>query len=125
MLLLVMVFITATETLTKQIYNQLSITNAVKGTNRMKIMAKPGRTFVKVESNKTTLRTQLSSGFKIKPYQMSKPSQVVVAHTFNPSIQETEAGRSLCSRSAWVTEQVPGQPWLHSETLSQKNKTKQ
>jgi hypothetical protein len=47
----------------------------------------------------------------------------VVAHTFNPSTWETEAGRFLSSRPAWSTEWVPGQPGLHRETLSQKNKT--
>jgi hypothetical protein len=36
----------------------------------------------------------------------------VEVHTSNPSTQEVEAGR-------W---QVGGQPGLHSETLSQKNK---
>jgi hypothetical protein len=35
----------------------------------------------------------------------------MVAHTFNPSIQETEACRSLSSRFG-NTEQVPGQPSL-------------
>jgi hypothetical protein len=33
-----------------------------------------------------------------------------------------EAGKCLSSRPAWSTEQVPGQPRLHRETLSQ-NKT--
>jgi hypothetical protein len=40
----------------------------------------------------------------------------VVAHAFNPSTRETEAGGFLSSR--WV----PGQPELHRETLSQKTK---
>jgi hypothetical protein len=43
----------------------------------------------------------------------------MVAHAFNPSFQEAEAGGSP---------EVPGQPELHSETLSQEtkqNKTKQ
>ena len=35
---------------------------------------------------------------------------------FNPS---TEADGSLSLRSAWSIEQVPGQPRLHRETLSQ------
>jgi hypothetical protein len=39
----------------------------------------------------------------------------VVAHTYNPSIQEAKAGGS----------RVPGQSGLHSETLSQKKKTKE
>jgi hypothetical protein len=37
----------------------------------------------------------------------------VVAHTFNPSTWEVEAGRSLSSRPAWSTERIPGQPGLH------------
>jgi hypothetical protein len=50
----------------------------------------------------------------------------VVAHTFNPSTQEAEAGGFLSSRPAWSTEWVPGQQGLHRETLSQnQNKTKQ
>jgi hypothetical protein len=56
----------------------------------------------------------------------------VVAHAFNPSTQEEEAGRFLSSRTAWSTTRVPGQPGLYRETLScktkkknQKNKTKQ
>jgi hypothetical protein len=49
----------------------------------------------------------------------------VVAHSFNPSNQETEGGGSVSSRSAWHTKQVPGQAELHRATLSQKqNKTK-
>jgi hypothetical protein len=32
---------------------------------------------------------------------------------------------SVSSRPAWSTERVPGQPRLHREILSQKNKTKQ
>jgi hypothetical protein len=55
--------------------------------------------------------------------------QVVVAHAFNPSTWEAEAGGFLSSRPAWSTEWVPGQPGLHRETLSRKktkqNKTKQ
>jgi hypothetical protein len=55
-------------------------------------------------------------------------SQVVgtAAHTFNPSTEETEAKWiSMSSMPAWSTEQVPEQPRLHRETLSQQNKTKQ
>ena len=39
----------------------------------------------------------------------------MVVHTFNLRTQEAEAGRSLSSRSAWPTEQVPG---LHRESPS-------
>jgi hypothetical protein len=46
----------------------------------------------------------------------------VVAHSFNPSTLEAEAGGFLSSRPAWSTEWVPGQPGLHRETLSQKTK---
>jgi hypothetical protein len=49
----------------------------------------------------------------------------VVAHAFNPSTWEAEAGGFLSSRPAWSTEQVPGQPGLHRETLSRKTKTNQ
>ena len=51
----------------------------------------------------------------------------VVAQAFNPSTWEPEAGGFLSSRLAWSTKWVPGQPELHRETLSQKdkNKTKQ
>jgi hypothetical protein len=46
-----------------------------------------------------------------------------MAHAFNPSTQEAEAGRFLSSRPAWSTQWVPRQPGLHRETLSQ-NKQK-
>ena len=61
----------------------------------------------------------------VQCYSPFRNQQVsVVAHPFNLSTQETEPGRSLSSRSAWTTEQVPGQPGLHKETLSQEqNKT--
>jgi hypothetical protein len=42
----------------------------------------------------------------------------VVAHAFNPSTWEAEAGEFLSSRPAWSTKWVPGQPGLHRETLS-------
>ena len=45
-----------------------------------------------------------------------------MAHAFNPSIQEAEAGESLSSRPTWSTERVPSQPGLHREILSQKKK---
>jgi hypothetical protein len=46
----------------------------------------------------------------------------MMAHTFNPSTCEAEAGGFLSSRSAWSTEGVPEQPGLHRETLSGKTK---
>ena len=46
-----------------------------------------------------------------------------MAHTFNPSILETEASRSLSSKPAWSTECILGQPESHRETLSQKMRT--
>jgi hypothetical protein len=45
---------------------------------------------------------------------------VLVAHAFNPSTWEAEAGGFLSSRPAWSTKWVPGQPGLHRETLSRK-----
>ena len=42
--------------------------------------------------------------------------QVMVTHAFNPSTWEAEAGGSLSSRTAWSTEQVPGQPQQTSKT---------
>jgi hypothetical protein len=47
-----------------------------------------------------------------------------VAHAFNPSTWEAEAGKFLSSRPAWSTKSVPGQPGLRRETLSQKTKKK-
>jgi hypothetical protein len=47
-----------------------------------------------------------------------------MAHTFNPSTQDTETGKSLSSRPAWSTKQVPGQQGLCRETLSQKHQNK-
>jgi hypothetical protein len=44
-----------------------------------------------------------------------------VAHAFNPSTWEAEAGRFLSLRPAWSTKWVLGQPGLHRETLSRKN----
>jgi hypothetical protein len=48
----------------------------------------------------------------------SNTGWAVVAHAFNPSTWEAEAGRFLSSRSAWSIKWVPGQPGLHRETLS-------
>jgi hypothetical protein len=48
----------------------------------------------------------------------------MVAHAFNPSTQEAEAGRFLSLRSAYSTKWVPGQPGLYRETLSRKTKKK-
>jgi len=49
----------------------------------------------------------------------------VVAHAFNPSTREAEAGGFLSLRPAWSTKWVPGQPGLYRETLSQKQTNKQ
>ena len=46
----------------------------------------------------------------------------MVAHAFNPSTGEAEAGGFLSSRPAWSTKWVPaGQPGLYRETLSRKS----
>jgi hypothetical protein len=44
----------------------------------------------------------------------------VVAHAFNPSTLEAEAG--ISEFESTLVYKVPGQPGLHRETLSQKNK---
>lgn len=49
---------------------------------------------------------------------------MVVTHTFNSSNQGAGSGRSLHSRSAWPTEEVPWNPGLYKETLDQKIKPK-
>jgi hypothetical protein len=46
----------------------------------------------------------------------------VVAHAFNPSTWEAEAGRFFSSRSAWSTEFLDS--GIYRETLSQKKKRK-
>jgi hypothetical protein len=48
----------------------------------------------------------------------------MLAHAFDPSTWEAEAGRFLSSRPAWSTKWVLGQPGLYRETLSQKMKKK-
>ena len=46
-----------------------------------------------------------------------------MAHTFNPSTQEAEAGRALSSRPACSTEQVSGQPGLQRCSVLKNKKT--
>jgi hypothetical protein len=48
----------------------------------------------------------------------------MVAHAFNPSTREAEAGEFLSSRPVWSTEWAPGQPELYRETLSWKTQKK-
>jgi hypothetical protein len=47
-----------------------------------------------------------------------------MAHAFNPSTREAEAGRFLSLRPAGSTKWIPGQSGLYRETLSQKKKKK-
>ncbi len=63
----------------------------------------------------------VTCGFWVKE-ELFEPG--VVAHAFNPSTWEAEAGGFLSSRPAWSTKWVPGQPGLHREILS-RGKTKQ
>jgi hypothetical protein len=53
-------------------------------------------------------------------FKIQTHSWAVVAHTFNSSTWEAEAGGFLSLRPAWSTEWVLGQPGLHRETLSRK-----
>ena len=57
-------------------------------------------------------------------FKKRKESRVVVAHTFDPSTWEAEAGGFLSLRPAWSIEWVPGQPGLYRETLSWKSQKK-
>ena len=54
--------------------------------------------------------------------QLIMPGMVV--HAFHPNTGDAVAGGSLSSWPAWSTEQVLGQPRLHREPLSQKQKKK-
>ena len=60
-----------------------------------------------------------------KAHFKTKPKLSMVAHAFNASTWEAEAGEFMSSRPAWSTEWVPGQPGLYRETLSWKAKNKQ
>jgi hypothetical protein len=81
----------------------------------------------------TCFNGPLLSGLFRHSFQLKhKPG--VVAHTFNPSTWEAEAGRFLSSRPTWSTNWVPGQPGLQRNPVSEKkqktenkkqNKTKQ
>jgi hypothetical protein len=59
-----------------------------------------------------------------EPRAIRNPSnRAVVAHAFNLSTWEAEAGGSLSSRPAWSTKWVPRQPGLHRETLFHNKQT--
>ena len=51
--------------------------------------------------------------------------QAVVAHSFNSSTWEVEAGGFLSSRPVWSTEWVPGEPGLHKKPSLEKQTNKQ
>jgi hypothetical protein len=67
---------------------------------------------------KTTIQKEALGWFPYSLREKEQGSWAVVAHAFNPSTWEAEAGGFLSSRPAWSTELVPGQPGLHRETLS-------
>lgn len=48
----------------------------------------------------------------------SSLSQAMVAHSFYPSTQDSEASTYLSLRAVLTTERIPGQPVLHRNTLS-------
>jgi hypothetical protein len=49
----------------------------------------------------------------------------VVAHAFNPSTWEAEAGGFLSSRPTWSTKCFPEKPCLEKQNKTKQNKTKQ
>ena len=53
----------------------------------------------------------------LRPLHTAKTLSMAV-QAWEPSTCEAETGGFLCSRSAWSTERVRGQPGLHRETLS-------
>ena len=55
-------------------------------------------------------------------YKEAQISLEVVAHTYNASTWEAEAGGFLSWSPVWSTERDPRQPELHRETLSGKTK---
>jgi hypothetical protein len=63
------------------------------------------QSFLNVSSGITDMPHFVPCG-KLLDYLENKDngSRAVVAHTFNPSIQEAEAGGFLSSRPAWSTE---------------------
>jgi hypothetical protein len=56
---------------------------------------------------------------------LKKKQTSVVAHTFNLSTKEAEAGGSLSLGLAWSAVRVPGWPGLHEETLSGRKEGKE
>jgi hypothetical protein len=48
----------------------------------------------------------------------------MVAHAFNPSTWEAEAGGFLSSRPSWSTKWVPGQPGVQRNPVSKKQTNK-
>ena len=79
------------------------------------------------ESSKNTYTTTKHSTCKKAQNQICKYAEhtmhswvvmMVAAEATTHAFKEAEAGRSLISRPAWSTKQVPGQPGLHRENLS-------
>ena len=84
------------------------------------VNGKPGCEHKKAKGNFQDRATQWDHASK-KINSINR-SWVVVAHAFNPSTCEAEAGRFLSARTAWCTMWFPGQPRLYRETLSRKTK---
>ena len=74
-----------------------------------------------LEEQPVLLTLELSLQAWVLGLKMCTPP-AVVAHSFNPSTWEAEAGRFQSSRPAWSTKWVPEHPGLHRETLSRKKK---
>lgn len=71
------------------------------------------------------LKILTDSRYNVSSFEISPGGVAAAGHSFNPSGWEAETGGYLSLRIAWSTEPIPGQPWLHGETLSQQNKEKQ
>jgi hypothetical protein len=57
-----------------------------------------------IQSGKTPMLVKSKYIFKKQQQQQQNNSRALVAHAFNPSTWEAEAGRFLSSRPVWSTE---------------------
>jgi hypothetical protein len=87
----------------------------------------PSKTKYITHTHTHTKKPRVKSNSHVEKILTLKKSLLVpgvVAHTFNPSTWEAEAGGFLSSRPTWSTKRILGQPGLYRETLSRKTKKK-